>query len=337
MIQKEIELGPIHTWLPYAMKLKLGMCGDRIVKVGTEFGFLKREIEEKMIGLGYKEAQLIFGRIDPESSLILDRLFSEAVERVTQTEVSDRAHWIREITSILSELNSCLKYQAQMADRMGLKFLANIILKHREHLLDLIELLTGSRYGYYFLVPGGARYDLTEGFQERVERWVKTFRQDFERIRSMFLWTHPLQNRLRSLGKVVDNGDYGFVSESSVETTRYGLVSHVESRLICALTLSESLSSEIEAKMSERFTGNFIAPLTEKRGQEEIGIQHETARGTWGLLIKFDSALKVKKVMTTTPSQVIRQAIGPALEEESLEDVPLILQSLNLSVPEIDR
>jgi len=119
MIQKEIEIGPIHTWLPYAMKLKLGMNGDRIVQVGTEFGYLKRSIEEQMIESDYREAQLIFGRIDPESSLILDRLFSEAIEKATHTEVSERVHWIRDITSTLSELNSVLKYQAQMAERLA--------------------------------------------------------------------------------------------------------------------------------------------------------------------------------------------------------------------------
>ena len=329
MIQKEVEIGPIHTWLPYAMKLNLGMNGDRIIQVGTEFGYLKRSIEEQMLESDYREARLIFGRIDPESGLILDRLFSEAIEKATHTEVSERVHWIRDITSTLSELNSVLKYQAQMADRLGLKFLSNIILKHRETLLDLIELLTGSRYGYYYLIPGGARYDLTEGFQERIERWVKNFKQDFERIQSMFLWTHAIQNRLRFLGRVIDN-------ESAVETT-HGLVSHVESRLLCALKLSEDLSAELEAKTSQKSSGAFLAPLSDKREKEEVHVQYETTRGVWGLNVQFDKDLKIKKVATTTPSQAIKEAIAPALEEESLEDVPLILQSLNFSVPEIDR
>ena len=134
MIQEKIELGPIHAWLPDAMKLKLGMYGDRILEVETEFGFLKRSIETRMLQADYKTAQLTFGRIAPENGLILDRIFSEAVEQITQTEVSERAVWIREITSIVSELNGGLRYLAKMADRMGLHFLRNIILKHREAL-----------------------------------------------------------------------------------------------------------------------------------------------------------------------------------------------------------
>jgi hypothetical protein len=38
-----------------------------------------------------------------------------------------------------------------------------------------------------------------------------------------------------------------------------------------------------------------------------------------------------------TPSDRIRNAIVPALEDESIEDLPLILESLSLSIPEIDR
>lgn len=337
MIQEKVELGPIHTWLPYAMKLKLGMYGDRIAEVEAEFGFLSRSIESSMLHADYRTAQLRFGRIDPENSLILDRLFSEAIEKCTQTEITDRVSWIREITSVLSELNGFLKYLARMADRLGLKFLSNVVLKHREVLLDLIELLTGSRYGYYYLIPGGARYELTEGFQERIEKWVHGFQSDFDRIQSIFLWTHSFQNRLQSLGRVADSGDYGFVSEASVETTRYGLISHVESRLVYALNQCKSLSFDLGELVVERHEGDHKTPLGTARSTDWVRLKTPTGRGDWGLGLQLDSNLVVSKIEIQTPSQNIQNAIQPALEGESLEDVAVILQSLNFSVPEIDR
>ena len=110
MIQQTIEIGPVHNWLPGPMRLKLGMCGDQIRELETGFGFASRGIESRMLGKHYSEAQVIFSRIEPESALLLDRLYGEAVESAVGIEVGDRVIWLREIASQLSELNFQLKY-----------------------------------------------------------------------------------------------------------------------------------------------------------------------------------------------------------------------------------
>ncbi len=336
MIQETLELGPIHEWLPGPMKLRLGMSGDRIVKVETQFGFASRLIEKTVEGLPIRDAQLRVSRLEPESALLLDRLFSEAVEEITKTEVSDRIEWIRDITSDLSEINFQLKYLAKMAHRMGIQILFHAVLKHRESLLDLLELLTGSRYGYYYLVPGGARYDLTEGFQERLETWVKTFQNDYARLEALFCWTHTFQNRMRTLGQIVDLGECGFVSEASIETTRYGRVSHVESRLVYSLKHCLKMSQSIEAHLVERKSSVHLQALGQGRGGD-ANLELETARGVWKMKLSLDQDLKVKSLVTHSPSELIQNAIAPALEGESLEDVSIILESLSLSIPELDR
>jgi NADH:ubiquinone oxidoreductase subunit D len=337
MIQERIKLGPIHHSLPGAMILSLGMYGDRIREIETEFGFSKRSIVEYMIGKPHVKALLRFGRIDPENSFLLDRLFCEGIEKITHTSITERTLWIREITTSISELNGFLRYLSRMSSRLGIEVLNHVILKHRESLLDLIELLTGSRYGYYYVVPGGVRYDLTEGFQERLEKWIKNFTQDFPRIEALFRWTHPIQNRLQSLGRVVDNGSFGFVSESSVETTRYGLMSNVESRLLYALNQTQILCDELQTLLPDRSGGETLSPLGEQRFLEPVQIELETARGPWKLSLSVNSDLTVKSVVTELPSDLIITAIGAALENEYFEDLPIILDSLNFSIPEIDR
>ena len=337
MIQERFKLGPIHLSLPGAMELHLGMVGDRIEEVETQFGYLSRSIETTIVGMPYPSAQLRFARIDPESSLILDRLFSEAVEEITGTEVSARASWVREITTAMSELNGFLRYLSRMSGRLGVEVLTHVILKHRESLLDLTELLTGSRYGYYYLIPGGVRYDLTEGFQERLENWTKSFTRDFPRIEALFRWTHSFQNRLQSIGRVVDNANFGFVSESSVETTRYGLVSHVESRLIFAIEQTNVLSEELRTLLNQRFSGQPLFGIASGRSKKPAMVDLESARGVWSLELTLDGELQVKRVTTAVPSDLIIAALPLALKDESFEDIPVILESLNFSIPEIDR
>ncbi len=337
MIQERLKLGPIDLSLPGAMELHLGMYGECIKESEAMFGFSSRAIEANCLGLSYKGAQLKFGRIDPENGMILDRIFSEAVEEVTHTQIGERARWIREITTSISELNGFLRYLSKMSDRLGLGVLTHIILKHRESLLDLIELLTGSRYGYSYVVPGGVRYDLTEGFQERLEKWIKNFSQDFDRIRSFFFWTHSFHNRLRSVGRVFDTGNFGFVSESSVDTTSYGLVSHVESRLIYALDSSLVLCRDLGSVLDERSDTGRADEIGAIKFFEPTQVELETARGPWCISMALDLEGKITSLQTRLPSDLVVGAIPFALEDECFEDIPIILESLYFSISELDR
>jgi len=335
MLQETIEIGPSHEWLPGPMKLSLGMSGDRIVRVDTRFGYASRGIERHAIGRHHRRAQLTVGRVEPESALILDRVFSEAVEKIAGVEAGERVRWIRDITSSLSELNFQLKYLANMSRRLGVKILFHSILKHRESLLDLLELLSGSRYGYYYLIPGGARYDITEGFQERLDAWSKYFVEDYPRIEALFRWTHVFQNRMRNLGQILDRGEYGFVSEASIESTRYGFVSHVESRLIYSLENCRSIAVDLRDLLNVRPLGDHLSVPVIREGS--VSHERDTLRGPWGITLGLDSGGTVTALELRSPSSSIVSAIGPALEGESLEDLAVVLESLSFSIPEIDR
>ncbi len=337
MIQQNLELGPIHLWLPGPMKIKLGMSGDQMLEIHSEFGYSSREIEKNVIGKHFQKAQFLISKVEPESALLLDRLYGEVVEQAFGVEVSPRARWIREISGDLSELNFQLKYLAKMASRMGIRILYHAILKHRESLLDLLELLSGSRYGYTYLLPGGARYDLTEGFQERLEIWVDLFIQDYSRIEQLFRWTHPLQNRLKSMGLIIDVGSYGFVSEAAVESTRFGQISHVESRLLFSLQSCKEVAEDLKRNISETIKGDYRVRISDRLENHKVEHRLETIRGVWSLSAEFGERSEVRSIQISSPSDLIKNSIAPALEGESLEDLPLILESLSFTVSEIDR
>jgi NADH:ubiquinone oxidoreductase subunit D len=337
MIQEVIEIGPVHAWLPGPMRLKLGMNGDRICEIEAGFGFASRGIEARMLGKHFSEAQPLFSRIEPESALLLDRLYGEAVEAAVGVDAGERVVWLREISSLLSELNFQLKYLSRMAFRLDIKILYHSILKHRETLLDLFELLSGSRYGYFYLVPGGARYDLTEGFQVRMEAWLRNFLQDIGRIRGLFCWTHGFHNRLSGLGVVLDTGKFGFVSRSAIENTRYGQVSHVESRLLFSLDQCAEVSAKLEEMIRLNPAGPHREKLPETSPDARAGEELETIRGLWGVELTLDRQHRLETFSVKTPSDLIKESLAAALEGESIEDLPLILESLSLSVAEVDR
>jgi hypothetical protein len=140
------------------------------------------------------------------------------------------------------------------------------------------------------------------------------------------------------MGVVVDTGEFGFVSRAAVDSTRFGQVSHVESRLLHALGSTKEISEGLQKRLMERPVGALRIKLPTRLGSEStVECELETVRGTWGLKLTLDPELLVSGIRVSSPSDSVKDAIFPALEGESLEDLPLILESLFLSVPEIDR
>ncbi|MBS1959281.1 MAG: hypothetical protein JST80_07420 [Bdellovibrionales bacterium] len=337
MIQKEIDLGPIHPWLPGMMKLNVSLEGDRIVTAVPEFGYASRRIIEKTEGKNFIEAQRCFSRIDPESAFIADRIYSELIEQATGTQITARAAWIRDIAAEMVDAVSALRYLSAMASQFGIHMLSHLLRKHREELLDLVERLSGSRYGYFYIIPGGTRYDITDGFLERVEVWSKQYIKDFERIKAMFCWTHPFQNRLDQLGLVLDDGKYGFISEARVETSKLGWNSSVGSRLRYAMGESFELAESILELSRKIEGGDYYVKIPDSASKKKVEAKFETLRGSWDVSFDVGSNLNIKTTSVSTPSDQIKNAIPLLLEGEAFDDIPIILASANLSVTEVDR
>ena len=341
MIQQSLEIGPIHEFLPGMMKLGLGLHGDRIESIDTEFGYLSKKLVETANEKSVIEAQIRLSRIDPENAPIVDFLITTAIEEATATIIPERAIWIRDITVQVCELNSAIRYLAMMAKRMQLDALVQVLLRHREDLMDLIELLTGSRFGYDYIVPGGVRFDLSHGFSERLERWIKNFNQDYLRIEAMFYWTSYHENYLKQIGGVVDTGNLGFVSRALKEETRLGPVSNVKSRLDFVLESTLKICSILASDVFASVEGEFRAPapLTEKNElkKNDVKSEFQSIRGSWFLRLSLSKGLFIKNLEVITPSDQSIRALSEALLDESFDDLPLIVQSLNLSIAEIDK
>jgi NADH:ubiquinone oxidoreductase subunit D len=77
MIQETIKIGPVDARLPGHMILSLGMQGDVIESVETEFGFSSRNIIELMKVNELKIAAYQFSHLSPNYSFIMDSLMSE--------------------------------------------------------------------------------------------------------------------------------------------------------------------------------------------------------------------------------------------------------------------
>ncbi|MDZ7852572.1 MAG: hypothetical protein U5L98_07980 [Halomonas sp.] len=69
----------------------------------------------------------------------------------------------------MARLTSFLQWIGGQAGAFGMGTIGQWTITHRDYMLDLFEELTGGRIYHMYIIPGGVRGDLPEGFEDRME------------------------------------------------------------------------------------------------------------------------------------------------------------------------
>lgn len=343
MIQRTLELGPIHHILPGAMKLGLGLEGDVIKTCDIELGYQSKKIKERVAEKPLALVQDFITHLEPEQAPILDLLFSRCIEDALEHPLNEKINWIREIMTGLSDLSILLLYLAENTKALENAITKNIILKHRENLLDLIELLTGSRYGYGYIIPGGLRYDLSEGFHERLAGWIQEVLEDQSRIEAFLFWSPQTKEMLKKTGLITHISERGFLQNSATQVSDYGHISSVYSRIYYAhsifFELVNKLQNHLNNSLLDRPDAFFFDPKIQHSFQVGSKTQQyfESVRGSWRMNFQINEKNQIESFTCITPSHAIQPYLGASLENENIDSIEIILKSLFFRICEVDQ
>lgn len=170
--QKYLKMwqGPQHPGVTGNMSLELDICGDQVIKCNTHVGYLHRGFEKLMERRRYINCFPIVCRIcvpEPDTN---EYLFAAATEELLGLEIPEKAKWLRTLNLELSRLASFLMWIGGQAGAFGMGTLAQWTITYRDYVLDLFEEWTGARIYHMYMIPGGVRGDLPEGWADRAEK-----------------------------------------------------------------------------------------------------------------------------------------------------------------------
>lgn len=196
------EIGPYHGALPGPMKLRLRLDGEIIVSAEVETGYLHRGLE-KALELHSWQASIAFAdHLDPEGAVFGELSLCLSVEEVAEIEVPARAQVIRIILSELARISSHMGFIVRMARAVGAETMVHYVLRDRERVLDLFELLTGARFSINFLRFGGVKADITDGFIERVLEVCDLIQIRLKEYNDLFTFNHAFLKRTVDMGVI---------------------------------------------------------------------------------------------------------------------------------------
>ncbi len=195
----EVYVGPQHPASGH-MRLIVYLDGDIIVRVDPDIGWVHRTMEKLAETREYIRTIPIFERMTIIDSCNITLPLVEAYEKLLGIEPPPRAKYLR---TILCEVN-------RIASHLYGLGIGGIFLNHstmymwafgdREVFLTLAEMLTGARLTHTYVVPGGVRRDIPQGFKDAFEKAKRYMLRRLKEYDKIFYNNPMIRTRLENIG-----------------------------------------------------------------------------------------------------------------------------------------
>ncbi|MEE8575309.1 MAG: NADH dehydrogenase (quinone) subunit D [Thermodesulfobacteriota bacterium] len=167
-----ISMGPQHPSAHGVLHLIVDMEGEKILKSEPDIGYLHRGTEKIAENLMYPQFTPYTDRLDYMCAMSNNLAYVSAVEKLLEIEIPERAKYIRTIAAELSRIAGHLLSIGAWAVDLGALTVFLYGIREREMVLDLFEIICGSRMTHTYLRVGGVRYDITKQFMDRTREFI---------------------------------------------------------------------------------------------------------------------------------------------------------------------
>jgi len=350
MHETMLPIGPYHPALKEPEYFRLFIEGEVIKDAQFRLGYNHRGIEKLLQSKTYIQSVPMIEKICAICNHAHTTCFCEGVERLNDTQIPDRARYIRTITSELERIQSHYLILGTFADSIGYETLFMHIWKERELVMELFELFTGNRVSRILNVLGGVRWDIDKHLEGHIRANVKKLEKYAGELEGTFAKDSLIKARLTGhgvLGKEnakkycvvgpvaracnIDNDvrkripysaykevDFDIPLEDDGDMMARTLVRIREIKESCKIVL-DCLNNLPEGKLSVPFT---------KSVEGEITQRVEAPRGE-NLHYIITGIDRPKRVRIRPPTYPNIFAIRDLLSGEKIADAPAIILSLD--------
>jgi len=358
--------GPNHPGITGNMSVELTVCGDEVVEGITHVGYLHRGFEKLMERRTFIQCFPIVCRICVPEPDFNEYLYAATVEELAGIKVPERADWIRTLILEMGRINSYLMYLGGQAGAFGLGVVGQWTTYVRDLMLDRFEELTGARIYHMFILPGGVRDGLPEGFKQRLEETLQEIERTLKDVHEVMFQNAVFKKRTIGVGYIDPalferfgvtgpNARAGGVAKDVRKDQPYLVYDQLEFEPVTAtasdmfaradvrqrdLLLSVDLVRQILRKMPE--DGPVMAKLPNvlhwKIPRGETYLRGECSRGEYGYYLVTDGSGKPRRVNVRGPSYTHAMALLERLiVNVNISDVAGLMVSLHTYPPEIER
>jgi len=340
--------GPYHPIHLEPEVYEVHVREGRISDVRIEQGFTHRGIERLLEQQSVKHGVLLAERVCGLCSQAHAEAYCTAVENTLKIKPPERAAHIRTLAFELDRIHSHLMWFVLLFHSVRDTEALTVVLNRRERLMDLIESLFGNRVHFSINTPGGVKRDLPADADQLVRRTMEHVRNlaDFvknkveahsQRLSGIGVLPKEKARAYGVVGPVLrgsgiasdirrddpyliyDELEFDIPTEDSCDVlgrTRVRVAELYESIQIVEQTVKRMPAGELSVE--------FPFPLT----NEDCG-RVEAPRGELIYFVRLRGTSFPDRVKLRPPTYVNDPAVAEMLKGEPLENLPLVLESID--------
>ncbi|MFX0168340.1 MAG: NADH-quinone oxidoreductase subunit D [Candidatus Hodarchaeota archaeon] len=355
----EISVGPQHPGSGH-FRLLIQLDGDTIVQAKPDPGYVHRGVEKSAENRTFLNVIPMLERVCLPDVNNHALGYALTVERILDITPPERAQYLRVIMCELGRIMSHLYWTSIFGIFEGHSTAFMWGFADREVIIDLMEWVSGSRISYFAIVPGGVRFDVPSGFEERTRQVLDFLEKRFDEHSRMFFHNSILRNRTIGTGLlpaeeairlgVVGPSLRGSGIDSDIRIDEpYAAYPKLEvpiaindgcdSYARCLVRLDEMRNSVaiIRQALTDLPEGDFRVKIPTRVKEGTAFTRVEAARGELCHYLVTDGTNKPYRLKITTPSFRNLPAIPYVLHGWHLADMPTNYMSLDYWPVDADR
>jgi len=366
-----LSMGPQHPSTHGVLRLECITDGEVIVEAEPYLGYLHRCFEKHCENVDYPGIVPYTDRMDYLAGMNSELAYCLTVEKLLDIEIPRRVEFIRVIVSELNRIASHLVAIGTYAIDLGAFTPFLFCFRDREHIMNLLEWISGARMLYNYIWIGGLAYDVPTDFKKRVAEFVTYFRPKATELYKLLTeneifvkrtydigimppdvainygWSGPM---LRGSGVKWDlrrNDPYSVYPELDFDVCvpdgKFSVVGDCLSRhVVRALEMEESLKiiEQCLDKMPEEqgFDPRALIPKRIRPKAGEVYGRAENPRGELGYYIVSDGkSTKPVRCKARSSCFVNLAAMKDLSKGQLLPDLVAIIGSIDIVLGEVDR
>jgi NADH-quinone oxidoreductase subunit D len=197
-----LNIGPAHPAMHGIIRIVAELDGEQVKTAEVEIGYLHRGFEKMAEVVDYNGVIPYTDRLNYVSPLINNMGYCMTVEKLLGISVPERCHYVRVILSEISRISDHLTCVGATAMELGAFSAFLYMIKAREYLWELVEMVTGARLTVSYCRVGGVKADLPEDFAESCRKAFKETRKVLDETEGLLTRNRIFTDRMEGTGVI---------------------------------------------------------------------------------------------------------------------------------------
>ncbi|HEX4771433.1 MAG TPA: NADH-quinone oxidoreductase subunit D [Bryobacteraceae bacterium] len=357
-----LNMGPQHPSTHGVLRVVLKLDGERVRDVECVIGYLHRGVEKIAENRTYGMFVPYVDRMDYVAAVSNGLGYCLAIEKLISVQAPPRAQAVRVMLTELNRIASHLLWLGTHAIDLGAISPLMYCMREREEILKIFEQYCGARLTTHAFRIGGLQYELYDGFETQVTRFLSNFRKQVNDWHDLLTGNPIWAGRLQGVGVLTAEDCEAFaVSGPLIRASgvawdlrkaqpysgyeQYDFEIPVGERgdsfdrYLVRMEEMQQSAHIIEQAVSQIPSGAIMAkvPKVLKPAPGEVYVSIEAPKGELGYYVVSDGSTIPYRVRVRPPSFLNLQALKKMAIGALVADVVAIIGTIDIVLGEVDR